>query len=114
MEKADRFALSDDHTTLVVREGKRLRAIAANRKPETDREAARPLDEPSRTSGWIDLERIRLSVEPRREWQQMLREVWRLQRDQFWVPNRASIGRRSIATTNRCSTASGPVPSFRT
>jgi tricorn protease len=32
-----------------------------------------------------DLNRIRLSLDPRREWRQMLREVWRLQRDQFWV-----------------------------
>jgi tricorn protease len=26
-------------------------------------------------------------VDPRKEWRQMLREVWRLQRDQFWVPD---------------------------
>jgi tricorn protease len=91
LEKADRFALSADHTTLVVREGKRLRAIAANRKPETDRDTARFSDEPSRKSGWIDLERVRLSVEPRWEWRQMLREVWRLQRDHFWVPNMSGV-----------------------
>ncbi len=91
MEKADRFALGSDYTTLVVREGKRLRAIAPNRKPETDREGAGASEEPSRKSGWIDLERIRLSVEPRLEWRQMLREVWRLQRDQFWVPNMSGI-----------------------
>jgi tricorn protease len=91
MEKADQFALGGDHTTLVVREGKRLRAIAANRKPEAGREAVQASDEPSRKSGWIDLERIRVSVEPRLEWRQMLREVWRLQRDQFWVPNMSGI-----------------------
>ncbi len=71
--------------TLVVRDGKRLRAIAANRKPEPERDAAAASEPPSRKSGWIDLDRIRVSVEPRREWRQMLREVWRLQRDQFWV-----------------------------
>ena len=91
MEKADRFALGADHTTLVVREGKRLRAIAANRKPETERESGRSSEEPSRKSGWIDLERIRLSIEPRQEWRQMFREVWRLQRDHFWVPNMSGI-----------------------
>ena len=91
MEKADRFALAGDHTTLVVREGKRLRAIAANRNPDNGREAARPSDEPSRKSGWIDLGRIRPSVEPRQEWRQMFREVWRLQRDQFWVPNMSGV-----------------------
>ncbi len=96
MDKADRFALSGDHVTLVVREGKRLRAIAANRKPEVDQKTAKASDEPSRKSGWIDLGRIRLSVEPREEWRQMLREVWRLQRDHFWVPNMSGIDWEAI------------------
>ncbi len=91
LDKADRFALSGDYTTLVVREGKRLRAIAPSRKPEVNRDAAKASDEPSRKSGWIDLDRIRLSVEPRLEWRQMLREVWRLQRDNFWVPDMSSV-----------------------
>ena len=82
-EKADAFELAADHTTLVLREGKRLRAISVNRKAEADKEPGS--NAPSRKSGWLDLERIRVSVEPRREWRQMLREVWRLQRHQFWV-----------------------------
>jgi tricorn protease len=91
LEKADRFALSADHTTLVVREGKRLRAIDPTRKLETDRERIKVSDEPSRKTGWIDLERIRLSIEPLLEWRQMFREVWRLQRDHFWVPNMSGV-----------------------
>ena len=90
MERADNFVLAADHTTLVVREGKRLRAIAAEKRDSDDGDRghgrARP-EEPTRKTGWIDLNRIRLSIDPRREWRQMLREVWRLQRDQFWVPN---------------------------
>jgi len=46
---------------------------------------------PSRMSGWVDLDRIRVSVEPRSEWRQMLREVWRLQRDQFWVQDMSGV-----------------------
>ncbi len=91
MDKADEFALAADRITLVVREGTRLRAIAANRKRETERDHAQASEAPSRMSGWLDLDRIRVSVEPRREWRQMLREVWRLQRDQFWVPNMSGI-----------------------
>ncbi len=78
--------------TLVLREGKRLRAI--RRRPQARSARAVPSgagDEPSRKSGWIDLGRVRLSVDPRREWRQMLREVWRLQRDQFWVPDMSGI-----------------------
>ena len=48
-------------------------------------------DECSRKTCWIDLNRIRLSVDPRLEWRQMLREVWRLQRDQFWVADMSGI-----------------------
>ena len=88
-EKADSFELAADHSTLVLREGKRLRAISVNRKPEADKEPGNHA--PSRQSGWLDLERIRLSVEPRREWRQMLREVWRLQRHQFWAANMSGI-----------------------
>ena len=87
--KADSFELAADHTTLVLREGKRVRAISVNRKPEADKEPGS--NAPSRKSGWLDLERIRLSVEPRREWRQMLREVWRLQRHQFWAANMSGI-----------------------
>jgi tricorn protease len=88
-EKADSFELAADHSTLVLREGKRLRAISVDRKPEADKEPGN--NAPSRKSGWLDLERIRLSVEPRREWRQMLREVWRLQRHQFWSADMSGI-----------------------
>jgi len=90
-DKADRFVIAADHTTVLVREGKRLRAIAAKDKPGADRDAQASSETPSRKSGWIDLDRIRLSVDPRLEWRQMLREVWRLQRDQFWVADMSGV-----------------------
>ncbi|MBS0445310.1 MAG: PDZ domain-containing protein [Proteobacteria bacterium] len=86
MAEVDGFAIAADHTTLVVRVGKRLRAIAIDRKSDADDSEASGT-KPSRKSGWIDLGRVRVSIDPAREWQQMLREVWRLQRDQFWVAN---------------------------
>jgi tricorn protease len=88
-EKADSFEIAADSSTLVLREGKRLRAISVNRKPEADKEPGN--NKPSRKSGWLDLERIRVSVEPVREWRQMLREVWRLQRHQFWAANMSGV-----------------------
>jgi tricorn protease len=88
-DKADSFELAADHATLVLREGKRLRAIGVNAKPAAEKDAGS--GPPSRKTGWLDLDRIRLSVEPRREWPQMLREVWRLQRDQFWVANMSGV-----------------------
>src|SRR5690554_4244372 len=41
-------------------------------------------DAPSRSNGFIDLGRLSVAVEPRAEWEQMLRETWRLMREHFW------------------------------
>jgi len=84
VDKVDDFALAADAVTLIYREGKKLRAIAADRPAERRADAAEAEGPPSRKNGRIDLDRLRVAVEPRREWAQMLREVWRLQRDQFW------------------------------
>jgi tricorn protease len=88
MAKADDFALGADHHTLLVREGRRWRAMAVDQRDEKRDDAG---DAPSRKSGWLDLARIRVSVEPRLEWRQMLHEVWRLQRDHFWVADMSGI-----------------------
>jgi tricorn protease len=89
VDKIDAFALSADGKTLLYREGKRLRALEAGKKHDDKGDAGYP--EHSRQTGWIDLERIRVSVEPPLEWRQMLREVARLQRDQFWVEDMSGV-----------------------
>ena len=95
--------------TLVVREGKRLRAIAAEPSRRRARRPPATQRPPSRKSGWIDLG----PRPPRRSSRaangaQMLREVWRLQRDQFWVPDMSGIDweRDLRSATSRCSSAS--------
>jgi tricorn protease len=88
MERVDDFRVAGDHHTLLVRSAKRLRAIGADHKAADD---ARDDGKPTRKSGWVDLGRVRLTVEPAAEWRQMLREVWRLQRDQFWVADMSGI-----------------------
>ena len=95
VERVDRFALAADETTLVIRDGKRLRVVPANRKAEPA-EAAANGDTPSRKTGWIDLARVRASVDPRGEWRQMLREVWRLQRDNFWTPDMSGVDWQAV------------------
>ncbi|QSB04089.1 S41 family peptidase [Natronoglycomyces albus] len=69
--------LSADASTLLYRAGNRLRVVKATEKvPEGD--AA------GRESGWVDLGRVKVSVQPASEWPQMFAEAWRLQRDHFW------------------------------
>ena len=83
----DSFVLAADTHTLVLRHGTQLRAIDAAGEPDE----AEPDPTPSRASGVIDLGRIRVAVDPPAEWAQMLREVWRLQRDHFWVADMSGV-----------------------
>ncbi|MCS7272620.1 MAG: PDZ domain-containing protein [Fimbriimonadales bacterium] len=85
--KVSDFTLSRDHKVLAYRSGKRLRVIPAGHKPEEKHEQAPP----SRESGWIDLSRVRCAVVPTREWQQMYREAWRLQREFFWSADMSGV-----------------------
>jgi tricorn protease len=90
MDKVDRFCLSNDGGTLLAKSERRLRALDPHAAPERNGHG-KDDEAPSRKSGWLDLGRIRVSVEPRAEWRQMLREVWRLQRDQFWVADMSGV-----------------------
>jgi len=91
-ERADSFEIAGDAATLILREGKRVRALDATKdRDHNGKSQATSDNEFSRSSGWVDLNRVRLSIEPRAEWRQMLREVWRLQRDQFWVEDMSGV-----------------------
>ncbi len=80
------FYLSRDAATLIYRAGNRLRVLKAGEKPNPDAGNGA-----NRKSGWIDLGRVRVAVTPGAEWQQMFREAWRLQRDQFWTPDMSQV-----------------------
>ena len=51
--------------------------------------------EPEKTStpksGWVDLDRIKVSIKPSAEWHQMYAEAWRLQKEQYWVEDMAGM-----------------------
>jgi tricorn protease len=84
------FRLGPDGRTMIYESGGRLRVVNATaRKGPAQRQDGG--QEPSRETGWIDLGRIRVSVDPRREWEQMLREAWRLMRDHFWRENMSGV-----------------------
>ena len=81
------FALSADRKSLVYRAGNRLRVIKPGEKPDEAKEK----EPPGRASGWVDLGRLRVCVEPPAEWRQMYGEAWRLQSEQFWVEDMADV-----------------------
>ena len=79
------FRISADRKTLVYRGAGRLRALKVGAKPPADKNGA------GRESGWIDLDRVRVSVDPGAEWRQMYHEAWRLMRDHFWTPDMSGV-----------------------
>jgi tricorn protease len=89
--ECDEIQLGRDGRTLIYRSQERLRAIdALNELPEEGDEQ-KPLTEPGRKSGWIDLDRASVEIVPRDEWAQMYREAWRLQAEHFWVEDMSDI-----------------------
>lgn len=79
------FDVNRDSSMLLYQTGYRLRALKAGDKPENGNNAL------NRKAGWINLDRVKVSVNPGDEWNQMLAEAWRLMRDQFWTPDMSSV-----------------------
>ncbi|MGE0525518.1 MAG: S41 family peptidase [Bdellovibrionales bacterium] len=93
-QKASTFAtgiseasVSFDGKSVLLRVGKKLKVQRADARPRRSPPGAKS----GRESGWIDLERAKVLVEPAAEWKQMLHEVWRLQRDHFWRADMSKV-----------------------
>ena len=88
-------SLAADHTTLVVREGKAARA-SAHRKGRSRSDPRRHPKSPRARAAGSTWAASACRSSRGSEWRQMLREVWRLQRDQFWVAGHVGhrLGRR--------------------
>lgn len=71
------YTISTDGKVVAYLTNSRLRAHGVKDKPDSG-------STPSRSTGWVDLTRIRVEVNPPFEWQQMFTEAWRLQQDYFW------------------------------
>ncbi|HEY4387211.1 MAG TPA: PDZ domain-containing protein, partial [Ktedonobacteraceae bacterium] len=81
--------LSRDFKTFMYRSHRRLRVLKAGEKVKVESGI-------SRESGWLDLHRIKVSVQPASEWKQMFAEAWRLQREQFWNEDMSGIDWEAI------------------
>ncbi len=68
------FALSHDHEKVLVR----------TRQDWLIADAGKPIE---RGKGVLALDDVKLRIDPRQEWAQMLREAWRINRDYFYDPN---------------------------
>ena len=95
----DDFVLGPDARTLVYASRGKLRAIdAGGDLPEDGPEDEKQQPDPGRRSGWLDLGRVSVLVEPAAEWRQMLREAWRLQRENFWDAGMSGVDWDAVLT----------------
>ena len=79
------FELSANGKSLAYWSSGELRVVSSSSTElEEEDDEGDEDDAYTRARGWIDLSRLRLEVDPRREWPQMFAEAWRLMRDEFW------------------------------
>ncbi|MEJ2776096.1 PDZ domain-containing protein [Sulfolobaceae archaeon RB850M] len=62
---------------IVIRQGNTIRVLKADKKPEQGQNA-------NPKTGIIDLSRIKVFVDLKNEWRQMLREAWVLMKENYW------------------------------
>jgi tricorn protease len=74
--------------TMLYSSGDQLRALEAGIPISEETKAEK---QPSRKSGWLDLSRIRISVQYQEEWAQMFQETWRLQKEFFWTEDLSGV-----------------------
>ncbi len=87
LDEVSDFGLSASGKTLIYRLGNRVRVVDPVSKPAADASK----ESPGIRSGWLDLERVKISVDPMSEWRQMFQEAWRLQRDHFWTEDMSGV-----------------------
>jgi tricorn protease len=92
-DRVTSFKLSADGSAMACRIGNHLRVTRAKRSPKEELPSE---DKPGRKTGWIDLSRAKVSIEPISEWQQMFSEAWRLQRDHFWVEDMSGVDWKKV------------------
>ena len=80
------FKISSESNTLIYTSLKKLRVVGLSpmMKLSSDKSA-------NRKTGWIDLSHIKVSVIPAKEWMQIFDEMWRLQKEHFWVEDMSGV-----------------------
>lgn len=81
------FTVSHNGKALLLRVSDKLRVVpfpGPDKKLPTGSGAGRK-------TGWFNSRRVSVTIDPRAEWGQMLRESWRWMRDHFWVDDHSGV-----------------------
>ncbi len=89
-DKVSWFGVSPDRGTLWIRADKQLRVGPAHPDKTQLAELRKPSARPGRPTGFVDLPRLRVEVDPAAEWRQMLHETARLMREHHFDPDTGS------------------------
>ncbi|SDD03294.1 S41 family peptidase [Actinokineospora iranica] len=89
----DEVWTSGDGTRIVVRDGRSLRVLPADRKADSD--------DGSEDNISVDLSRVRVILDPAAEWRQSFDETGRLMRDHFWRADMNGIDWAGVLTRYR-------------
>jgi len=108
MDGISSFEVYPNLDSILVKSRGAIRIISSASPPSKE-----SLSDPefNQTTGKVNLNRARVSINPMKEWEQMYSEAWRLQRDFFWVKNMSGIDWKKVhdryfKLINRISTRS--------
>ncbi|MBK8981657.1 MAG: PDZ domain-containing protein [Ignavibacteria bacterium] len=86
------FKVSMDGSTVVYRQDNKLYINSTVLSDYSDHDSEKePHHHRSRKNDWLDLSRVKVSIDPISEWKQMYTEAWRLQKEHFWTPDMSGI-----------------------
>lgn len=91
VDELDTFEVSGDGRSLVVRDGKKLRVLPADRRVDSGGDRRRDEPPPADVVDEVDLARVRVRIDPAVEWRQMFDETARLMRDHYWIDDMADV-----------------------
>ena len=83
VDPADAVEVTGDGRSLVVTDGRRLRMVPADRAVDGSDDDESTVD--------IDVDRVRVRIDPAAEWRQMFDEAGRLMRDHYWIADMAGV-----------------------
>jgi tricorn protease len=84
------FVVSRKKGFVIYWTSKDLRILKAGDKPDNNTIGF------NKKNGWLVPNRAKVAVNPPDEWQQMLKEAWRLQRDHFWTEDMSHVDWQKI------------------
>ena len=53
----------------------------------------------NKKDGWVDLDKIKVFIDPKKEWKQMYKEAWLLQKEHFWDASMLNIDWEKVYNT---------------